>query len=75
MKRRNYDKSNPCYKEKIQYHLNRVNELVNCAHSEMDPIALKKHSISLDHFVSKQAQIQSKKLIEELSQVCNPRED
>ena len=67
MKKKTYDPLYPCYKAKIQYHLNRVNELVNCAHSEMDPIALKKHSISLNHFVSKQAQIQSEQLIEELN--------
>jgi hypothetical protein len=49
----------PCYKSKIQYHQNKINSLVNCSPSEIDPKLLLRHLESLTHFVKKQAEIQS----------------
>ena len=62
--------SNPCYKSKIQYHLNQVNNLVDCAPSQKDPVLLLKHLNSLNHFVTKQAEIQQNEINERnLSQI------
>ena len=62
MKNRTYTRNNPCYKSKIQYHLNKVNNLVNCAPSQKDPVLLLRHLNSLNHFVTKQAEIQEKEI-------------
>lgn len=62
MKNRTYTRSNPCYKSKIRYHMNRVNELVNCAPAEKEPDLLIRHMESLKHFVTKQAEIQNQEI-------------
>ena len=64
MKNRNYTYSNPCYKSKIQYHMNKVNNLVNCAPYQKDPELLLRHMNSLNHFVTKQAEIQQNEINE-----------
>ena len=71
MKRdKTYTRNNPCYKSKIQYHMNKVNNLVNCAPSQKDPVLLLRHLNSLNHFVSKQAEIQQNEINEyNLSQI------
>ena len=70
MKNRTYTHSNPCYKSKIRYHMNRVNELVNCAPYQKDPVLLLRHLNSLNHFVTKQAEIQQNEINEyNLSQI------
>ena len=62
MKKRTYTHSNPCYKSKIRYHMNRVNNLVNCAPYQKEPDLLIRHMESLKHFVSKQAEIQQEEI-------------
>ena len=62
MKNRTYTRNNPCYKSKIRYHMNRVNELVNCAPYQKEPDLLIRHMESLKHFVSKQAEIQQEEI-------------
>jgi len=63
MKReKTYTRNNPCYKRKIQYHMNKVNNLVNCAPASIDPKLLLRHMESLKHFVEKQAEIQSEQV-------------
>ncbi len=66
MKNRTYTYSNPCYKSKIQYHMNKVNNLVNCAPYQKDPVLLLRHLNSLDHFVTKQAEIQQKEIQDQI---------
>lgn len=62
MKNRTYTRNNPCYKSKIQYHMNKVNNLVNCAPVNKDPELLLRHMKSLKHFVEKQAEIQKEEI-------------
>ncbi len=62
MKNRNYTRNNPCYKSKIQYHMNKVNNLVNCAPANIDPKLLLRHMKSLKHFVENQSEIQSEQV-------------
>jgi hypothetical protein len=57
-KNRTYTRNNPCYKSKIQYHMNKVNNLVNCAPANLDPQLLLRHMESLNHFVKQQANVQ-----------------
>ena len=50
--------------------MNRVNELVNCAPYQKDPVLLLRHLNSLNHFVAKQAEIQQNEINEyNLSQI------
>lgn len=68
MKTKSYTRNNPCYRSKIQYHMNKVNNLVNCAPASKDPKLLLRHMESLKHFVEKQAEIQNKEITQ---QVCD----
>ena len=67
MKRRDYTQANPCYKSKIQYHMNKINNLVNCSPANRDPETLTRHMNSLNHFVSKQAQVQRDQIRTEIA--------
>ena len=50
--------------------MNKVNNLVNCAPSQKDPVLLLRHLNSLNHFVTKQAEIQQNEINEyNLSQI------
>jgi len=65
MSKRSYTRNNQCYKSKIRYHMNRVNELVNCAPSQRQPDLLIRHMESLKYFVNKQAVIQQQQILSE----------
>lgn len=56
--RRHYTNPTPCYKSKIMYHQNKINDLVNCSPAMRNPGLLLRHMASLNHFVEKQAKIQ-----------------
>jgi len=51
-------RANPCYKAKIMYHQNAINNLVNESMVGLNPDKLRRHAESLQHFVNKQAQVQ-----------------
>ena len=69
MRNKAYTRNYPCYKSKIRYHMNRVNNLVNCAPYQRDPDLLIRHMESLKHFVNKQAELQQKEL--DAERACN----
>jgi hypothetical protein len=62
MKNRSYSRNNPCYKSKIMYHQNKINDLVNCSPAMRNPGLLLRHMASLNHFVEKQAKIQENEI-------------
>jgi hypothetical protein len=62
MKPKNYTRNNPCYKSKIQYHQNQINNLINAAPVNINPVKLLSHLNSLNHFVKKQADIQQNQI-------------
>ena len=65
MKNRTYTQNNPCYKSKIQYHMIKIDNLVNFSSPDnINPKLLLRHMESLKHFVEKQAEIQSEQITE-----------
>ncbi len=63
-------RANPCYKAKIMYHQNAINNLVNESMLGLNPEKLRGHVESLKHFVEKQAQIQETQIDKYTSENC-----
>lgn len=63
-------RANPCYKAKIMYHQNAINNLVNESLLGLNPEKLRGHVESLKHFIEKQAQIQETQIDKAISDGC-----
>jgi len=60
MSKRNYNRNNPCYKNKITYWQNQLNNAINAAPCDYDQSKVNKAMESLNYFVNRQLQIEAR---------------